>query len=114
MQKKKGSDEMEPNAITLPATLTRKQLAERWHCDVQTIIRFENDGNIRRCPNVAGQVQYPIEEIERCEIPEGEKVTTYDLTKLERRVKQLEKILITKENTLTDLKENLTLLVKSL
>lgn len=105
---------MEPNAITLPATLTRKQLAERWHCDVQTIIRFENDGNIRRCPNVAGQVQYPIEEIERCEMPEGQKVTTYDLTKLERRVKQLEKILITKENTLTDLKENLTLLIKSL
>lgn len=105
---------MEPNAITLPATLTRKQLAERWHCDALTIIRFENNGNIRRCSNVAGQVQYPIEEIERCEMPKGEKVTTYDLIKLERRVKQLEKILITKENTLTELKENLTLLVKSL
>lgn len=105
---------MEPNAITLPATLTRKQLAERWHCDVQTIIRFENDGNIRRCPNVAGQVQYPIEEIERCEMPEGQKVTTYDLTKLERRVKQLEQALEKKEDTLTELKENLTLLVKTL
>lgn len=105
---------MEPNAITLPATLTRKQLAERWHCDALTIIRFENNGNIRRCSNVAGQVQYPIEEIERCEMPKGEKVTTYDLIKLERRVKQLEKILITKENTLTELKENLTLLVKTL
>lgn len=104
---------MENNALT-PATLTRKQLAERWHCDVHTIIRFENEGNIRRCPNVAGQVQYPIEEIERCEMPKGEKVTTYDLIKLERRVKQLEKILITKENTLTELKENLTLLVKTL
>lgn len=105
---------MEPNAITLPATLTRKQLAERWHCDVHTIIRFENEGNIRRCPNVAGQVQYPIEEIERCEMPEGQKVTTYDLTKLERRIKQLEKVLEKKEDTLTELKENLTLLVKTL
>lgn len=105
---------MEPNAITLPATLTRKQLAERWHCDVHTIIRFENDGNIRRCPNVAGQVQYPIEEIERCEMPEGEKVTTYDLTRLERRIKQLEQVLEKKEDTLTELKENLTLLVKTL
>lgn len=104
---------MENNALT-PATLTRKQLAERWHCDVHTIIRFENDGNIRRCPNVAGQVQYPIEEIERCEMPEGEKVTTYDLIKLERRVKQLEKVLEKKEDTLTELKENLTLLVKTL
>lgn len=104
---------MENNALT-PATLTRKQLAERWHCDVHTIIRFENDGNIRRCPNVAGQVQYPIEEIERCEMPEGQKVTTYDLTKLERRVKQLEKVLEKKEDTLTELKENLTLLVKTL
>lgn len=104
---------MENNALT-PATLTRKQLAERWHCDVQTIIRFENDGNIRRCPNVAGQVQYPIEEIERCEMPEGQKVTTYDLTKLERRVKQLEQVLEKKEDTLTELKENLTLLVKTL
>lgn len=104
---------MENNALT-PATLTRKQLAERWHCDVQTIIRFENDGNIRRCPNVAGQVQYPIEEIERCEMPEGQKVTTYDLTKLERRVKQLEQVLEKKENVLNELKENLTLLVKAL
>lgn len=104
---------MENNALT-PVTLTRKQLAERWHCDVHTIIRFENEGNIRRCPNVAGQVQYPMEEVERCEMPEGEKVTTYDLIKLERRVKQLEKVLEKKEDTLTELKENLTLLVKTL
>ena len=105
---------MEPNAITLPATLTRKQLAERWHCDVQTIIRFENEGNIRRCPNVAGQVQYPMEEVERCETPERKGVTTVNVARLERRVKQLEQVLEKKENVINELKENLTLLVKAL
>ncbi|MUP48947.1 hypothetical protein C3L57_07050 [Veillonellaceae bacterium M2-8] len=96
------------------ATLTRKQLAERWHCDVHTIIRFENEGNIRRCPNVAGQVQYPIEEIERGETPERKGVTIADVGRLERRVKQLEQVLEKKENIINELKENLTLLVKAL
>lgn len=105
---------MEPNALTLPATLTRKQLAERWHCDVQTIIRFESEGHIHRCPNVAGQVQYPLEEIERGETPERKGLTTADVGRLERRVKQLEQILEKKENIINELKENLTLLVKAL
>lgn len=102
------------NSPIRTATLTRKQLAERWHCDVHTIIRFENEGHIHRCPNVAGQVQYPIEEIERGETPERKPVTAHDIVRLERRIKQLEKVLEKKENTLTELKESLTLLVKLL
>lgn len=46
--------------------LDRKELAERWGYTDKTLITMENNGLLKRVPNITG-VKYSIREVERVE-----------------------------------------------